>query len=83
MDRKEFIQKLKKDKWFDNPDKLIEYRLPVIQYYLTHMTNSAVMISGRTFYSNLTTIKYDPETDFTLVNQTWDKLKEIFKDELK
>lgn len=82
MNKQSFLATLKEDKWFDERDKLIEYRLPVIQWYLSNCTNYTFNINGRTFESKLINIKYNPETDFTLVDQAWLKLKEIFKDEL-
>lgn len=32
--KEEFLKRLKEDKYFEKPEEMIEYRIPVVQYYL-------------------------------------------------
>lgn len=78
MNKKEFLKKLKEDEWFDNPNDLINYRLPVVQYFLTNYTNIGLTINDVMFSSKNIIINYNPETDFTLVNQAFLAIKKKF-----
>jgi len=75
--KEEFLKRLKEDKFHKKPQQQIDYRLPVVQYYLTNHTNSVSVVNGVMTSSNLINIKYLPE-DFTLVNQAFDSIKKQF-----
>ena len=77
MTKEDFIARLKEDKFFSNSKELIEYRLPVVQFYLTNLTDSIAQINNELFYSKSITIKYKEE-DFTLVNQAFESIKKQF-----
>lgn len=79
MLKEEFIQRIKEDKFFENPKELIEYRLPVVQYYLTNYVNTSLQIDNFVINSKDITIKYNPLTDFTLVNYAYERILERFK----
>ena len=74
--KEEFLKRLKEDKFHKNPQQQIDYRLPVVQYYLTNYTNSVSVVNGTITNSNLINIKYLPE-DFILVNQAFDSIKKL------
>ena len=78
MTKEEFLAKLKEDKFFENPQELIDYRLPIIQYYLNNFTDVTILTPEGVINNKHINIKYNPETDFTLVNQSWDKIKSQF-----
>lgn len=59
MTEKEYEFRLRENKWFYNPQELIDYRLPVVQYFMTNFSKGQI------------TIKYNKETDFALVNQAF------------
>ena len=72
--KEEFLKRLKEDKFHKNPQQQIDYRLPVVQYFLTNHTDSISIVNGTMTSSKLVNIKYLPE-DFTLVNQAFDSIK--------
>ena len=78
MSKEEFLDRLKEDKFFENPQELIDYRLPIVQYYLTNYTNVSLMSPDGVFSSKDVTIVYKPE-DFILVNYAYERIKEKFK----
>lgn len=83
MDKKQFLDNLKEDKWTDNPEELIQLRLPAVQFYLTHYVNSQYLINGHLFDAKSITIKYKDD-DFAIVNFAYNALvKRYNKGELK
>lgn len=80
MTKQEFIDRLKEDKWFEQPQDLIDYRLPIIQFFLSNYTNTTLIVNGgRLIQSNLVNIKYNKNTDFCLVNWAYERILEQFK----
>ena len=77
MTKEDFIARLKEDKFFSNPKELIDYRLSVVQFYLTNFTDSIAQINNELFYSKTIAIKYEEE-DFILVNQAFESIKKQF-----
>jgi len=79
MTKQEFIDRLKEDKWFDAPQDLIDYRLPVVQFFLSNYTNTTLMVNGgRLIQSNKVNIQYNKNTDFCLLNQAYESILEQF-----
>lgn len=75
--KEEFLKRLKEDKFHTDPQDHIDYRLPVVQYYLTNHTG-AISINGESIVSSrFVTIEYHP-LDFVLVNQAFDSIKKQF-----
>jgi len=65
MTKQEFIDRLKEGKWFEQPQDLIDYRLPVVQFFLSNYTNTTLMVNGgRLIQSNKVNIQYNKNTDF-------------------
>lgn len=67
LSEKEFLDRLREDKFHENPEEHINYRLPAVQYYL----DKFVQINGQPIN---VTIVYRAE-DFTLVNYAFDSIK--------
>lgn len=81
MNKQEFIDRLKENKWFEQPQDLIDYRLPVVQYYLKNYTNTTLMVNGgRIIQSNKVNVVYNKNTDFVLVNQAYEDILKQFKE---
>lgn len=81
MIKQEFIDRLKEDKWFEQPQDLIDCRLPVVQYYLKHYTNTALMVNGgHVIQSNKVNIVYNKNTDFVLINDAYESILKQFKE---
>ena len=74
MDNKEFHKRLKENKWFDDPKKLIDYRLPCLKYYLDNDINMGV---NGVNLKGLIQIVYKEE-DFTLVNEAFLSLRKKY-----
>jgi hypothetical protein len=80
IDKQEFLKRLKEDKFHQDIQEHINYRLPVIQFYLKYFTNLLKPINSTTIlHSNQINIVYCPDTDFLLVNQAFDSIKQQFK----
>jgi len=79
MTKQEFLRLLREDKQFDDKIELAKHRLPVIQFYITHMTNEVRLINNTMFVSNMVNIIYNHETDNDLIDYAWNQLKETFK----
>jgi hypothetical protein len=80
MTQTDFASALTTDTWFDCPDELIAYRLPVVQYYLRTYTNAMVMLNMSVMLSlRDVNIKYRPQ-DFCLVNHAYEGIKKLFKE---
>ena len=80
MTKQQFIDRLKENKWFEQPQDLIDYRLPVVQYYLKNYTNTALMVNGgRVIQSREVNIVYSQQTDFVLVNWAYERILEQFE----
>ena len=79
MDKNEFIKRLRDNKEFTNPDEMIEHRLPVVQYYLTHYTNAVLIANNRRINSKNITIEFNRETDFPLLNIAFDGIRTQLK----
>ena len=82
MTKKEFLERLKEDKWFEDPQELIDYRFPVLQYWLSNYSNRPMLLNnGDIITSNNVTITHSDE-NFTSVNKIFERIKEMFKDKL-
>lgn len=73
MTKEEFIKKLKENKWFDDPQELINYRLPVVQYGLNNVKANIIVNNQFIDFNNIKIIY--KEEDFTLVNQAFELLR--------
>ncbi len=83
MDKKEFLDNLKENKWFEDPQKLIDHRLPTVQFYLNNYVNVQYVVNGHLFDSKSINIKYQLQ-DFTYVNTAYNTIKERYdKGEIK
>ena len=81
MTKQQFIDRLKEDKWLEQPQDLIDYRLPVVQFYLKNYTNTALMVNGgRVIQSREVNIAYNKNTDFCLVNLAYEGILKQFKE---
>lgn len=81
MTKQKFIDRLKEDKWLEQPQALIDYRLPIVQYYLKNYTNTALMVNGgRVIQSKEVNIVYNKQTDFVLVNWAYECILKQFKE---
>lgn len=77
----EFIQRLKEDKFPSDPKELIEYRLPVVQYYLTNYTNSTIVNTNTKVAINSKNILIiERDEDFTLINIAFEGIKNQLKE---
>ncbi|MHB8871825.1 MAG: hypothetical protein ACYC5G_05215 [Candidatus Doudnabacteria bacterium] len=80
MNKQQFIDRLTEDKWFEQPQDLVDYRLPVVQFFLSNYTNTALMVNGgRLIQSNKVNIQYNQNTDFVLVNMAYESILERFR----
>jgi hypothetical protein len=79
MTREEFIERLEEDKFFENPQEMIDYRLPVVQFYLSNYVNAVIQTPNTLINTKDVTIEYNKDTDFTLVNYAFNKIQEKFK----
>ncbi len=80
MTKTEFIDRLKENKWFEQPQDLIDYRLSVVEFYLKNHTGTTLLVNnGHTIKSNKINIKYNKNTDFCLLNQAYESILEQFK----
>lgn len=73
--KEEYLKRLRENKWFDNPKEMIDYRLPVVQYFLTNHTNTNLLTPKGILNSNTITILYNKRTDFPLLNQAFESIK--------
>jgi len=78
INEKTFLERLKENKFFEDPDESIAYRLPVCQYYLTHKTNYQLLLQGIMYATPLINIKYNKETDYTLVHRAFEEIRKQF-----
>lgn len=80
MTKTEFIDRLKENKWFEQPQDLIDYRLSVVEFYLKNYTSTTLLVNnGHMVQSNKINLKYNKNTDFCLVNQAYESILEQFK----
>jgi hypothetical protein len=79
MTKTDFTTALQTDTWFDCPDELIDYRLPVVQYYLSTYTNRLVILNGAMLSTRHVNIVYR-EQDFCLVNYAYGEIKKLFNE---
>lgn len=79
MTKDQFLQTLKEDKFIEDLDKVIEHRLPVVQYFLSNYTNAVISNGHHTISSRLITIVYNKDTDFQLVNYAYNCILNLYK----
>jgi hypothetical protein len=79
MTKTDFTTALQTDAWFDSPDELIDYRLPVVQYYMQTYTNRLIVVNGAMLSTRHVNIVYR-EQDFCLVNQAYEYIKNEFNE---
>ena len=77
MTEQEFLSGLKEDKWFNNPNELIEHRFPFIQYYLKNKTNSQLITPMGIIDSKLVELIYD-KNEYLQINQAFMSIKQQF-----
>jgi hypothetical protein len=75
-----FLDALKQNKWFDEPQLLIDYRLPVVQYYMKNKTNSVFILNGSMVESSKVNIVYNKNTDFCLVCEAYESILKQYKE---
>ena len=78
MNKQEFLDRLKENKFIENCEELIDYRLPVVQFFLSNYTNSMLSNGVNTLSSRLINI-IPREEDFTLINQAYMSILELYK----
>lgn len=79
MTKEKFIENIKENKYIEDLDKIIEHRLPVVQYFLTNYSNAQVLTNTGMLNSRLVTIEYNKETDFQLVNYAYNCIVDMYK----
>lgn len=80
MTQTEFTSALTDDTWFDSPDELIAYRLPVVQYFISTYGHGMVLLaSGQPIVLNQVRVVYLPE-DFCLVNEAYLSILKMFNE---
>ncbi len=79
MTKEKFIENIKENKYIEDLDKIIEHRLPVVQYFLTNYSNAQVLTNAGMLNSRLVTIEYNKETDFQLVNYAYNCIVDMYK----
>ena len=77
--KEEFVKRLKENKFFESIDETVEYRLPVVQYFLNNHTNTILQNNFVMLASNLIEIKYNNEIDFPLLNQAFESIRKRIK----
>lgn len=78
MNKQEFLDRLKENKFSEDCKELIDYRLPVVQFFLTNYSNAMISDGRNALSSRLITI-IPREEDFTLVNQAYMSILELYK----
>lgn len=76
----EFHSALTTDSWFTDPDELIAYRLPVVQYFISNYSHGMLMLNGQMIFARNVQVKYNPLTDFCLVNFAYESILKLFKE---
>lgn len=79
MTKEKFIENIKENKYIEDLNKIIEHRLPVVQYFLTNYSNAQVLTNTGMLNSRLVTIEYNKETDFQLVNYAYNCIVDMYK----
>ena len=79
MTKEKFIENIKENKFIEDLDKIIEHRLPVVQYFLTNYSNAQVLTNVGMLNSRLVTIEYNKETDFQLINYAYNCIVDMYK----
>ena len=78
MTKEEFISKLKEDKFFENPEEQVNYRLPVVQYYITNYSNIVFHSDKGTFDSkNINLVRSNTAEEFRLINYAFNAIKDL------
>ena len=81
MTKQEFIDRLKENKWLDEPQDLIDYRSPVINFYLKNYTNTTLLVNGgHSISSNKIKLAYNKNTDFCLLNSAYEGIIKQFNE---
>lgn len=78
MTEQEFLDGLKEDKWFNEPNELIKHRFPFVQYYLKEKANCQIITPVGMLDSKLIDLIYD-ENEYIQINQAFMSIKEKFK----
>lgn len=79
MEKKEFLKRLKEDKFFSEPEKLAEYRFPVIEYYLKHHSNATTIVDNKPVSIKNVKVRYNPDKDFIWLNIAFEGIKKQLK----
>ena len=74
MTQTEFLARLKEDKFHEDPEQHIEYRLPVVQHYLNNLNHQLILNGTKIDFKTLKIIR--TSDDFTLINEAFNTLKE-------
>lgn len=79
--KEEFLKRLKEDKYHDNIEEHIEYRLPVLQYYLDNLVNVQILTNkGPSNLRGLQIERMKQNNDFLLINQAFQSLTNRIKE---
>ena len=78
MTKEEFIQGLKEDKFFDNPEEHMNHRLPYVQFFVNNYVHILSQINGKIFDSMTAKIK-TPVTDseYKTLNSMFQAIKDL------
>lgn len=74
--KEEFLKRLKEDKYFEKPEEIIEYRVPVVQYYLTNHPIKIVTNIEAFDTSKIELQRSHSETELQLVSWAFQCIKE-------
>ena len=81
MNKEEFLKRLKENKHHDNVEENIEYKLPVLQYYLDNLVNIQILTDkGSTNLKGLQIERMERNIDFLLINQAFESLTNRIKE---
>ena len=75
MTREEFLKRLKEDKEFDSPEKMLRYKREVLQYFITNYLNMQIITPTGAFNLNTLNIMEGGINEYGLVNYAFIAVK--------
>ena len=76
LTKKEFLKRLEEDKYFENIEEMLEYRVPIVQYYLINYPTKIVTGTGVFDTSKIELQRSHSETELQLVSWAFQCIKE-------
>lgn len=78
MTQEEFLNKLAEDKFFEDPEEMIKYRLPVVQHYLSYYININIITNhGEINLNQITIERNHTDREFQLINYIFNAIKDL------